>query len=204
MSSLRISSHPGGELPAVPNVEELRELAESEGISVVYTPSPDDRKLKAEFWVKAREIIGFSPANGLTLSDACRLVSEPKRLMTAWKKQGFKEWFANGDEQRQRLEYAFEIGVEALLNDVILNPDPKTASAKVNAVKLLAELARKFPRQHPNGGDTKQFGDLSKQELEEILGNSGVRVSIEKRTTVMAPEALDVTVRPPIDSGSVE
>lgn len=189
-TNLRKSSHPGGELSPLKE-DELQSVALDE--VGIYVPSSEDRRLKAEFWVKARDILGFSPASGLTLAEASRLVSEPKRLIVAWKKPGFKEWFANGDEQRQRLEYAFELGVETLINDVLLSNDPKTSSAKVNAVKLLAELARKFPRQQTSGADAKAFGELSKEELEELLGNSGVTVSIEKKTVLNAPEPLDVT-----------
>lgn len=187
---MRTSSNPPPSATGVPKPAELPALADE--LQSLYIPTANDKRLKAEFWAKMRETLSLNPeGTQLTLIEASRCVSNSKALVEAWKRPGFKEWFGNGDEARQKLEHLFDIGLDSL-EHIFKDTDPKSSGSKVAALKLVAELARKFPKQESEG-QKRDFSGMSAAEIQQLLGASGVRVSLTSTTTIEAPEPLDIT-----------
>lgn len=89
-----------------------------------------------------------------------------------WKEAGFKEWFTNTDEQRQRLEQLFETALDAA-QDILINTDPKAQSARVQMVKIIAELAHKMPSRNPGAQQvnplTAAIQGMDKAQLKVLL-----------------------------------
>ncbi len=159
----------------------------------VYLPTNQDRKLKSEFWAKSRDTLALQvQGKSISLSQVLEFVSTPKVVAKQWSVPGFKEWFCNGDEQRQKLEYLYDLSLDAA-EGILRDPDPKTSSAKVNLIKVLAELAKKYPRQA--AVDIKSTGDLSAEELRALLKEQGIEISVTNKTTYtpIGAEVLDVT-----------
>lgn len=151
---------------------EVIELAAGE---LTYLPTPEQRKSKSAFWVRFNENPICEPAE-ISLSIALRFAGD-SRLSRWWSQEGFKEWFRNQEEFRQRLEYLVNLSLDSLENVLI---DPKAqSSAKVNAAKLLMEVARKMP---PRGAVEKyldeKIAEMDRKQLEEYIA---------KKTKVLRP-----------------
>jgi len=97
-----------------------------------------------------------------------------------WPVQGFREWFLNVDEQRQKLEYLFDLALDAA-RDIITNDDPKTQSARVQMIKSVAELANKLPQRNlpQSGGMSKIIEGMDKAELALLLEKNGVKLDLK-------------------------
>ncbi len=133
---------------------------------LTYIPSGEQRKSKSAFWARFNDNPLCEPQD-ITLAIALQFCND-ERLTKWWPQDGFKEWFRNRDEFRQRVEYLVHQALDSLEYVLV---DPKAqASAKVNAAKLLMEVARKMPQKN----QAEQFLDekissMSRKELEEYI-----------------------------------
>lgn len=147
---------------------------------LIYVPTSAERKLKARFWSKAAE----NPLMSLNGSNVTfRLVKDLSgggaALEQAWKKPGFQAWFLNADDGRAKMEYLFDLGLDAI-EELLMNPDPKTSSAKVNALKLLAELTGRYikGKQGQIGGLGEAIAHADKASLEALFESAGLKVAV--------------------------
>lgn len=145
------------------NTADILELVVDE---LTYLPSPEQRRAKSAFWARFSDNPICEPED-ISLAVALRF-SPDNRLSRWWIQPGFKEWFRNRDEFRQRMEYLANLALDSL--EGIL-ADPKAqGTAKVNAAKLIMEVARKTP----NKSQAEQFLDekvsqMSRPQLEEYI-----------------------------------
>jgi hypothetical protein len=109
---------------------------------LLFCPSPDQRQVKAAFWAKYQQTPLIS-VDKVTASFVQKLIPD-SRLPRWWSMYGFKEWFLNEDEFRQRLEYIAHLGLDAL--EAILTDPDANHNARVNAAKLAFEAASKMPQ----------------------------------------------------------
>ena len=156
----------------------LGELAEQ----VVYTPTNEDRKLKAAFLALVDGNPLIDPQN-LPMKECERILG---RKLPNKESPGFAAWFLNKDENRQRLEYLFQLALGAA-EDILLNTDPKAQSARVNMVKAVSELAGKMPSRAAAGGQAGEsikelassIGKMDRQQLQVLLQSGNQRVAIQ-------------------------
>lgn len=158
------------------NGQEMRqEIAE-----LIYIPTVAERKLKARFWSKAAEnpLMSLS-GSSVTLRLVKDLSGGGPALEQAWKKPGFQTWFMNADDGRAKMEYLFDLGLDAI-EELLMNPDPKTSSAKVNALKLLAELTGRYVKgkQGQIGGLGEAIAHADKASLEALFESAGLKVAV--------------------------
>lgn len=139
------------------------DLAVSE---LTFLPSPEQRKAKSAFWARFQENPLCEPSE-ISLAVATRFCGDG-RLSRWWGQEGFRDWFRNSDEFRQRLEYLVNLSLDSI--EYVLTDPKAQSSAKVNAAKLLMEVARKMP---PKGATTvyldENISKMSKKELEEFI-----------------------------------
>lgn len=167
--------------PQAPSSKELAQL----GNQVLYEPTPKQQKIKARFWNRFQPG-PFSSPDTVSLAEA-QQVTGVAGLKAWWDKPGFKEWFLNRDEGREKVEYLFIKALEAV--ELMLFDEKSQASAKVNALKVLAELANKYP----NNKSTQTSGDssiasMSEAELVKYLERKGVQITEEKVIDVAGQE----------------
>lgn len=148
----------------------LGALVEETG--ALFQPSKAQRALKARFWTLVSNSLSIKNPRTMTTMEIAQTVRD-NRIMNWWNVAGFQDWFLNNTEHIEKLEYLFDLALTAA-EDVLLSDDPKSASAKVNMVKVIAELARKMPTR----GESKDFADdkvarMSKEELQEYLKAHG-------------------------------
>ncbi len=156
-----------------PTPIEAFEIVASE---LTYMPSPEQRKAKSAFWARFNDNPICDPQD-ISLAIALQFAND-ERLSRWWSQSGFKEWFRNRDEFRQRVEYLVHQALDSLEYVLV---DPKAqASAKVNAAKLLMEVARKMPqKQVAEQYLDEKIGQMSKQQLQEYIRKSTKLLPVE-------------------------
>lgn len=164
--------------PANTAAASLPKLAEQ----VLFTPSLRQKTVKARFWVRYVPS-PFSPSLGeLTISEVMQ-ITKTASIKEWWSEPGFKEWFLNKDEGRERLEYLFMLALDTA-EEILLSPETQ-ASARVNMIKIIGELASKFPSR-----TTEKFSDEDINKMDE----KQLRNYLEKRGVVIKQEnVIDVT-----------
>lgn len=181
---MRTSSHG-------PGASELESLA----CDVLYQPTDRERQLKASFWLKVAEN-PMLDASHISL-DTVRHVLNKEIDSTVWARPGFKEWFCNKDEHRERLEYLFSLALDAA-EQILMNQEPKAQSARVNMVKTIAELASKVPGKGPGNTPTdkmlKAVNGMDKAQLELFLQREGVNMKLSASKDVHTGQPI-ITVK---------
>lgn len=169
----------------------LEEMAEEVGIGFV--PNRAQRALKARFWTLLAN--SFNPRNPheMTNMEIAKVVRD-NRVLAWFGTPGFKDWFMNSTEHIERLEYLFDLALQAA-EDVLLCDDPKAMSARVNMVRVIAELAKKMPSKGQEQYQDEKIAKMSKEELEKFLADQGVKVQ-----SPVPPRVLDVTATRDIET----
>jgi len=161
--------------PGLTGVELKEEVAD-----LIYIPTTQERKFKAKFWTRAAEnpLINLH-GNQVSLTSVKQMTGGGAQLDASWKKPGFQTWFLNADDGRAKLEYLFDLGLDAI-EELLLNPEPKTASAKVNALKLLAELTGRYikGKQGHIGGLGEAIAGADKASLEALFQSAGLTIAV--------------------------
>jgi hypothetical protein len=146
----------------------------SEALDGLYRPTPLERRAKSAFWTKTLEnpLLSTEDLSGRKLVQITGIPA----IQHSWGKPGFREWFTNQGEYRERLHYLFDLALDAA-ESVLLSEDPKTQSARVNMIRVVAELANKFPSRYEKDTiETQAVAKLSKTELELYLKRQGVEL----------------------------
>lgn len=164
-----------------------RDVAEvmSEAVENLYRPTPLERRAKSIFWTRTLEnpLLSTEDLSGRKLVQITGIGG----IANSWNKPGFKDWFTNQGEYRERLHYLFDLALDAA-ESVLLSEDPKTQSARVNMIRVVAELANKFPsRYEKDTVETMAIAKLSKTELELYLERQGIKL-ITQETQISLPK----------------
>lgn len=108
---------------------------------LVFLPSPKHRQVKSKFWTRY-DSLNIDP-DQISAAAVVDITGEPA-VSRWWHVPGFKAWFLNEDEARERLEYLYMLALDSA-EEVLLNPEAQ-ANAKVQMVKVIAQLAGKEPK----------------------------------------------------------
>lgn len=160
----------------------------------LYSPSEKEKQLKAAYWSRVEETPLSDPAEA-SYQDI-RAVLQTDSLQKCWGQPGFKEWFFNTSEHRERLEYLFGKALDAA-EEILGNTDPKAQSARVNVIKAISELANKLPHKGPDPSKAKAdrllgaIGTMDKAELKLLLQKNGINLSISAEK----PETIDLPAK---------
>lgn len=167
----------------------LAQLAEE----LLFTPNRAQRAIKARFWTLLAGSFSSRNPHEMTQMEIARTVRD-NRVLNWFLIPGFQDWFMNSTEHIERLEYLFDLALSAA-EDILLSDDPKTASAKVNMIRVVAELAKKMPQRGVEQFQDEKISKMSKAELEAFLDSQGVKVRHETVLSVPAtrfePEVLE-------------
>lgn len=144
---------------------------------LIFIPTPSQRQVKARLVVRLADnpMIELS---AITLAEAQQLTGS-SQLKDWWGKPGFREWFLDQNEYRQRLEYLFSLALDAA-EEILLSTDIKVQGARVAMIKLLAELSNKTPKDAPVKYKDEAIGKMSQAELEAFLEKSGIAITGSK------------------------
>lgn len=162
---------------------------------LIYTPTTAERKLKAKFWSKAAEnpLVSIGEGQSVTLEQVKRMAGGGAKLDKAWTNPAFRNWFLDIEDGKAKLEYLFDLGLDAI-ESILLSDDPKTSAAKVNALKLLADMTGKIKRADTGNGLQKAIASADKASLEALFESAGLSVSVSAQKTntiTIKPEGED-------------
>ena len=167
--------------------------AQMKGIvsELVYTPTLKEKKLKAKFWSKAQENPLINVTGGtITLAQVQQIAGGGKMLDNAWSNPAFRQWFLDIEDGRAKLEYLFDLGLDAM-EKLLLSDDPKTSSAKVNALKLLVDLTGRNRQAANTNALANAIVSADKASLEALFESAGLSVSVSAKkdnTILITPE----------------
>lgn len=105
---------------------------------LVFSPSPTQRRAKARYWARSEGLLGNPKNTSAQLVSS--YINEPA-IQKWWGAPGFKEWFFNEQETKERLEYLFMLALDTA--EHVLLDENANANAKVQMIKVLAGLAGK-------------------------------------------------------------
>jgi len=146
------------------SLKDINKILAAAQTDLVFSPTPDMRRAKAAFWSKVADAPALS-GGPLTLA-AAQQIGADKRLAKWWALPGFQDWFQNGEEFKERMEYLADLALDAL-EQVLSDPDANP-SAKVASAKLVLEAASKMPKPVADSPSTK-LETMSRSELEEYV-----------------------------------
>ena len=131
----------------------------------LFVPSSDQIRTKAFFWTRYK-------ANGSdaerTLASAIEITNDAR--LRSWWNDTFAAWFFN--------DTAFDEELEALVQEIpyfvrdILESETPQLSTKVNAIKLVGELAGLFRKEDSNASNKAK----TREELQKLIKEKGGRL----------------------------
>ena len=106
-----------------------------------FRPLPSQRQAKTRYWALVSEQALVEDLDGHDPYELARTLQCPP--LPAWlENPQFRVWFGNKHEHLQRIEYLFDLALDAA-EQILQNEDPKAQSARVTMIKVLADLANK-------------------------------------------------------------
>jgi len=144
---------------------------------ITFIPTPEQRRVKAVLWTALTDNPAHDTAR-ITRDLAVQLTGD-SRVGRWWDKEaGFRDWLQNKDEFRQRVEYLTQMALDTL-EGVLASQDAKTASARVNAAKLLLEVANKMPQKYQKEiYHDERIQKMSANELREYISRQTKLVAL--------------------------
>lgn len=149
---------------------------------LVFLPTPGQRKIKAKYWSRRAQsqLTNAHP----DLPHILTLVKD-KRIPTWWQEPGFKEWFRNEEEFKERVQYLADLALDTL-EEVMVNPEAKE-TAKIAAAKLMMELGNKLPKTNEQVFMDEKINAMNPEQLREFIKQSAPRlISVPKSDTIEA------------------
>jgi hypothetical protein len=155
------------------SIDSIKKLSEAIEGEIVFVPHPHMRKAKATLIVALQEN-PITDLESITSTQAIQITGE-NRLSKWWSIPGFKAWFINKEEYRYRLEYLFDLALDTA-EEILVDRDANT-NAKVQMIKVLAELSNKMPQKwkHERFLDA-EIQKMDKAQLESFLSKQGVKL----------------------------
>lgn len=145
--------------------------------ALTYRPTEAQQRVKARFWSRWADVAGREP----TLAVIKQLTGSAA-LEQWWGKPGFKDWFLNTSVTEERLAYLLHLALSSA-EDILLNTSDKAQSARVQMVKIVAEMSGKLrstglPAAAVGGKEKKldAISRMGKAELIKLLEEQGLKV----------------------------
>lgn len=161
---------------SVEGIKKLEEATTELGI-LTFHPTDEHRRAKARFWTKMQSAPFGSRPETMGPDECSRVVGIPA-LRNWWQKAGFKDWFLNNTEHTEKLEYLYDLALNAV-EDILRNTDPKAQNARINAIKAVSELARKMPSRQQTVVLDRDISKMSEEQLREYIAKQSSHVDVE-------------------------
>jgi len=146
--------------------------------NLIFTPTPSMKRIKARFWTRYQET-PTSQISDVTAAEIAK-VTGSAGIKNWWSKDGFKDWFLNKNEDKERISYLFDMSLEKL-EDMINDPSVN-AGVRLNAIKLLAEMNGNIgkSKKQPERFADEQIEKMSESQLIEFIKEKQIKLVEEK------------------------
>jgi hypothetical protein len=150
------------------NIKSLVDRSLQKHSSNSFRPEDSHRRAKGAFWSHFFSSGDVPPA--LIDAAAAARFSGFLEVLDWWETPGFPEWFGNGEEFRQKVEYVSYLGLDVLQE--VLSDRNARAADRLSAARMALEIASKFPKSNQK----EQFADekiseMDKKQLEEFIAS---------------------------------
>lgn len=142
-----------------------------------FRPSPAQRQAKTRYWALISEQAIADDQEGIDPYELGKTL-QCSALPHWWENNHFKVWFCNRHEHLQRIEYLFDLALDAA-EQILQNEDPKAQSARVAMIKILSDLANKRRAERVADASINQ---MTPEQL---------RAYIEKQAPALLPKGED-------------
>jgi len=140
-----------------------------------FRPLPSQRQAKTRYWALVSEQAILEDLDSHDPYELARTIQCP--ALPAWlENPQFRVWFGNKHEHLQRIEYLFDLALDAA-EQILQNEDPKAQSARVAMIKVLSDLANK--RRTEKIADT-QINQMTEQQLREYVKKQAPILLVDK------------------------
>jgi len=135
----------------------------------VFKPTVEQRKIKQKFWYSWKQ----GPSKGeITIAQVIN-ITECRAVETWARVPGFKEWLINDQEHGQRLEYLFDLGLDALEQLIMTG---ERAGDRLKAIELVAKLSQKIGRPEAQiKYMDEDVQSMTEKQVDEYLAKKGIR-----------------------------
>jgi hypothetical protein len=162
---------------------------------ILFSPTARHKQLKARFWARYQPSPFLPSPDKMTALEISK-ICDSSTIRDSWYIDGFKEWFLNKEEARERLEYLFMKSLDTA--EAILDDPAAQASAKVNLIKVLSELSNKFPSRYAEKFADDDIGKMTEQQLKAYLERKGINVSVSEVLEI-SPSPLSDEEQEPLE-----
>lgn len=144
-----------------------------------FQPTDAHRKAKTAFWSHFFQT-GETAPESIEAAAAARL-SGFNEVVQWYEIPGFREWFSNGEEFRQRVEYVSNLALD-FIQETLQDRNARPGD-KMQAAKMALEVASKFPKSAPKEQVLdEKIAEMDRKQLEEFIANKLTRVRIPLTT----------------------
>ena len=130
---------------------------------IIFSPTPSQRRAKARYYTRSDGLLG-NPAN--SSAQIVANVCQDPAIIKWWAVPGFREWFFNSEETKERLEYLFMLALDTA--EAVLLDEGANANAKVQMIKVLAGLSGRDNRDKEKLLD-EQIQKMDMKQLKEFI-----------------------------------
>lgn len=140
-----------------------------------FRPLPSQRQAKTRYWALVSEQAILEDLEAHDPYELARTIQ--CSALPAWlENPQFRVWFGNKHEHLQRIEYLFDLALDAA-EQILQNEDPKAQSARVAMIKVLSDLANK--RRTEKIADT-QINQMTEQQLRDYVKKQAPILLVDK------------------------
>jgi hypothetical protein len=162
--------------------EALQIIDKEKGLT--FKPTKGQRMLKTKFWNIVNTSFALEKTPSQMSNEEIGHIVESTSFVKYCQEPGFKDWFMNTNNMQQKLEYLFDLALDSV-EEVLLSTDVKLGTAKVQILRVLAELGRKMPSKTEDKFADDDINRMSASELKKFLEKNGIE--IKQETVVQLP-----------------
>jgi hypothetical protein len=151
-------------------------------LSLFSQPTSDQRQTKERFWGLFMQGDAEVPSE-VDLATALRF-GQDKRISTWWDIPGFRDWFLNKQEFKDRVEFMAHLALDGIQE--VLQDKTATPASRVAAAKLALEVANKLPKAGSNQDGKyldEKINEMDSKELERFIQSKLVQFPTKSLTT---------------------
>lgn len=142
----------------------------------IFEPSIPQKKVKARFWTRYQPG-PFTSSESITAAFIAKITGSTG-IRGWWSKPGFKDWFLNQDEQKEKINFLFDKALLSL-EQILDNPDANP-NAKINGIKMLAEMTGYLGKKPVEKFADDDINKMSESQLVAFIEKTGRKVKKEK------------------------
>lgn len=151
----------------------------SELKALMFSPSEAQSRAKSRFWSRYQSGPLAPSADDISALQAAQIIGS-SAVESWWTDKGFRDWFLNKDEEREKIKHLFNKSLNEL--DGIVSDPAVSPAVKVNAIKLLADLNGNTKKtERPVEFADAQINNMTEEQLYQFLKRFGVEIDEKEK-----------------------